>query len=458
MDGHPGLPPHIEAGGRTNPAYRSAHRHHLADLEKGLQRRATFTCGPNRSQFQRKFSCQNAPDGVRGDQGRSPGSPRRRRGSACVARTGTSLEDRPSAPPGPWRPSKAEAALDAFLDEIEAGSNSGVRVARRPFTDVFSAYIDVCRTNAKLGTIESYEHTLKRLPETLKTMDVKQVTAHDLDSLYATMRETRDTPPSLSVNAGRDPAVLHPGAAVSRTATNPAGASRPLRDAAPEKRIASPAEVFQLVVAAITPKEKGGRGNTVLAIAVFLAAVTGCRRGELCGLRWDDLDAATNSIASSGSGFQAKAGSAWTPQIQRRLPHRLRGPGSDRRPRPIPHAATRSPRPLARRLAPVLRRWSHAAAGEDPHRVDRPPRRPRRSHRDHDAQLPPYDRVRARRRRSRRGLGCRPHGQHDPGHAGPLRALYDDRSVAAAGMLHERLKAQGLPIGELLSAEPAVIP
>jgi hypothetical protein len=26
----------------------------------------------------------------------------------------------------------------------------------------------------------------------------------------------------------------------------------------------------------------------------------------------------------------------------------------------------------------------------------------------------------------------------------------DDRSAAAAGMLHERLKAQGLPIGELL--------
>jgi hypothetical protein len=32
----------------------------------------------------------------------------------------------------------------------------------------------------------------------------------------------------------------------------------------------------------------------------------------------------------------------------------------------------------------------------------------------------------------------------------------DDRSVAAAGLLHQRLKAQGLAVGELLSAEPAV--
>ena len=32
----------------------------------------------------------------------------------------------------------------------------------------------------------------------------------------------------------------------------------------------------------------------------------------------------------------------------------------------------------------------------------------------------------------------------------------DDRSVAAAGMLHQRLKAQGLSVGELLSAEPGV--
>ena len=32
----------------------------------------------------------------------------------------------------------------------------------------------------------------------------------------------------------------------------------------------------------------------------------------------------------------------------------------------------------------------------------------------------------------------------------------DDRSVAAAGMLHERLKAQELSVGGLLFAEPAV--
>ncbi|HET9691846.1 MAG TPA: tyrosine-type recombinase/integrase, partial [Acidimicrobiales bacterium] len=31
--------------------------------------------------------------------------------------------------------------------------------------------------------------------------------------------------------------------------------------------------------------------NPVLGAAIMLAAVTGCRRGELCGLRWGDVDA-----------------------------------------------------------------------------------------------------------------------------------------------------------------------
>ena len=34
----------------------------------------------------------------------------------------------------------------------------------------------------------------------------------------------------------------------------------------------------------------------VLGAAIALAAVTGCRRGEVCGLRWSDLDFETGRI------------------------------------------------------------------------------------------------------------------------------------------------------------------
>ncbi len=37
-------------------------------------------------------------------------------------------------------------------------------------------------------------------------------------------------------------------------------------------------------------------GNLVLAMFILLAAVTGCRRGEVCGLRWNDIDTEAGTI------------------------------------------------------------------------------------------------------------------------------------------------------------------
>lgn len=35
---------------------------------------------------------------------------------------------------------------------------------------------------------------------------------------------------------------------------------------------------------------KANETNPMLSAAIMLAALTGCRRGELCGLRWSDVD------------------------------------------------------------------------------------------------------------------------------------------------------------------------
>jgi hypothetical protein len=132
---------------------------------------------------------------------------------------------------------QAEAALDALLDEIEVGSSSGVRVARRPFAEVFSAYIDICRTNAKAGTIESYEHILRRLPEPLKAMHVEEITAHYLDSLYASMRDQGYAPSTVRQTHAVVHTVFTQAYRWNWIATNPAGATRPIRDTTPEKRV-----------------------------------------------------------------------------------------------------------------------------------------------------------------------------------------------------------------------------
>jgi integrase len=65
--------------------------------------------------------------------------------------------------------------------------------------------------------------------------------------------------------------------------------------AIPTERIegTAPETVFALIEAA------EAQDDPVLAIAIKLAAVTGCRRGELCGLRWSDLDTETGVLTVS---------------------------------------------------------------------------------------------------------------------------------------------------------------
>ena len=56
------------------------------------------------------------------------------------------------------------------------------------------------------------------------------------------------------------------------------------------------ADVNKMITHAQTPKDDGGDGDDVLAMAVTLATLTGVRRGELAGLRWDDVDEESCSI------------------------------------------------------------------------------------------------------------------------------------------------------------------
>jgi integrase len=346
---------------------------------------------------------------------------------------------------------EAEAALDAYWEEVANGNSSEAVVPRRTFSEVFGAYIEICRGNAKAGTIESYEHTLKRLPAPLITMDVADITAHDLDTFYAALFDQGYA----SATVCQTHAVVHAVFAQAHRwgwiVTNPAGVTRPLRDDTPEKRIASPSEVFQLVIAADAPREHGGEGNTILAVAILLAAVTGCRRGELCGLRWDDLDTTTRSI---------RVERQWVP-----------GKGGQRLETPKSKGGTRTvyvdPEVFA--VLDRFREQLHDLLGRMP-----------------DGWLLSYDGgvtpLRAKtltgsvaRLAANVGLkGITAHsfrrvaasqlvaaGVDAASAAGRMGNTIpvmldryvrstDDRSVAAAGMLHERLKAQGLPIGELL--------
>jgi integrase len=63
-----------------------------------------------------------------------------------------------------------------------------------------------------------------------------------------------------------------------------------------------------MIMKASAPRAEGGREDIVLAMAIAMASMTGARRGELCGLRWDDIDPEACTIRIERQWVAARGG------------------------------------------------------------------------------------------------------------------------------------------------------
>jgi integrase len=142
-------------------------------------------------------------------------------------------------------------------------------------------------------------HTYRKYIDTtinpaLGRRPVQKLTAWDLDALYATMAK-----------AGRSSSTIRQHHAILSGALRQAvkWGWCPINVAS----MASPPTVHQQRIVPPSPEEVRAivelaeQRNPILAALIMLAALTGARRGELCGLKWRDvdLDAGTVRIARS---------------------------------------------------------------------------------------------------------------------------------------------------------------
>ena len=186
---------------------------------------------------------------------------------------------------------EALAALADFFTELETTGQRKPDV--RTFGYVLTEYLEHCRRiGRKRSTLESYEMAFKRVPQELKDKPVRDLEAHDLDELYGTLE--------LAPNTIRQThAVLH--AALDQAVTwewlpaNPADRATPPMRPKQRRRPLELLDIRRMIDRAISPKPEG-EDDLVLAMAIALAAITGARRGELCGLRWEDIDATTGTL------------------------------------------------------------------------------------------------------------------------------------------------------------------
>lgn len=214
----------------------------------------------------------------------------------------------------------AQRELNRLLAEMQAGAYvepSKLTVAQ--YLDRWLA--DYARTNVSAKTYEGYEEFVRvHLAPALGRHPLAKLRPVDIQSYYAEKLRSgrRDGKGGLSPRT-----VLHHHRVLREAlqqavkwqllARNPADAVEPPRPEGKEMPVLDAAETASLLQAA-----EGGR----LHLPILLAVTTGMRRGEILGLRWQDVDAKAGAAAVRQSLQRTKAGMTFKPpktQKSRRL-------------------------------------------------------------------------------------------------------------------------------------------
>jgi integrase len=183
---------------------------------------------------------------------------------------------------------QADTALANFVTEVVDGN--APLVGSTTLAEYLAKWLDHITPTRSPTTVRGYRFKVKRITDKLGNMPLERLTAQHLDRTYGEW-----------LHEGLDPSSVHHLHRVLSAALRQAVKWGLVRTAAteratpPQRRIQPPAiptpEVIQRLVASADE-----RGQPILAAAISLATTTGLRRGELAGLRWDDVDFDTGRL------------------------------------------------------------------------------------------------------------------------------------------------------------------
>ncbi|MHB8318057.1 MAG: tyrosine-type recombinase/integrase [Acidimicrobiales bacterium] len=203
------------------------------------------------------------------------------------------------------KPGSGSRLADRELSKMVSDASAG-RLLRQAVTlgDLIDQWIDSIEESRSPVTIREYRRLANLIvkPE-LGTVKLSRLTARHLDSLYAQITAKGSKVTTARRVHALIGAALHQAERwdlveknVSKRASPP-----PLRTtsvAAP-----SPEEVLAIV-------EQAEKANPSLARMLLIAALSGARRGELCAIRWSDLNWDTHTLTIAKSVYEL-AGGGW---------------------------------------------------------------------------------------------------------------------------------------------------
>ena len=209
---------------------------------------------------------------------------------------------------------EAQRRLARLISEVDDGRREGTDAT---FGSLLDKWLEHLEQRARAdSTLREYRRLIeKELRPKLGHLPLRRLSALHLDRAYAEW--TRD---GLASNTVRNrhtiiSAACAQGVKWGSLPENPARKATPPPVRTPEVIPPTPEEVRHLIDAA-------KKRNPEMAALLWMAALLGARRGELCALRWSDVDFVTKSVRIRNSLDYPPGKTTWT--IKRTKTHSTR--------------------------------------------------------------------------------------------------------------------------------------
>ena len=198
---------------------------------------------------------------------------------------------------------EAQRVLNELLVEVDKGHHGGASIT---LGQLLHQWLELVESDRSPTTLRGYRQTINRniLP-TFGDISVKDIKTADLDQFYRGLVRRR----------GLSPSTVRQIHAIIRRAFrqaemwgwvnfNPATNATPPRLVKPDMSPPDVQEVRQLIQAAI-------EWDPAFGHFVHLAATTGARRGELCALRWCNVDLDVGEVTIEKAIVEVPGGGAF---------------------------------------------------------------------------------------------------------------------------------------------------
>lgn len=184
---------------------------------------------------------------------------------------------------------EAELALAAFVTEVARDRTAEIVAHKMTVSEVLAAWLDVKGQRLSPSTIDRYRVAIKHVEPALGPMQVAKLRPHHIEDFYGELVKAGQSGSSIRKvhwAMRQSLAWAHKRGHTALIATD--GVELPPLG---EREVDPPetAQVRKVVDHALATRPDWG-------VLIALVAWTGCRRGEACGLHWEDVDLHGGSI------------------------------------------------------------------------------------------------------------------------------------------------------------------